>query len=492
MKKLILFFLVLLLSISFLQAQWIQIGTDIDAENAFDLFGSSVSLSDDGTILAVGGPRNTDNGTFAGHVRIFQNIDENWVQIGDDIDSESEEDGFGWSVSLSADGTIVAVGATGNSDSGQSAGHVRVFENQNGSWVQIGQDIDGEAALDQSGISVSLSADGSILAIGASRNEGNGDDSGHVRVFEFQNNTWVQIGDDIDGEAIGDFFGLSVSLNAEGSILAVGAPFNDGNGENAGHAKVFQNNGGTWIQMGEDIEGEAAGDNCSAVSLSDDGLTIAVGASVNDGNGDASGHVRVFEYVNDEWVQIGNDINGAAMFDNSGRPDEVKLSGNGLFVAIGAIGNADTGSFAGHVRVFENVDGVWTQLGKDIDGEAAEDFSGDSVAINADGSIVAIGAPFNEGTGADAGHVRVFRNNDVLSVSEDVFSSNSIFPNPTEGIVNVDIDNIQKVEVTDMTGRNISVVHQNREIDLSGKETGIYLVRIYTEKGMHTAKVFLK
>mmetsp|Transcript_20638 Transcript_20638/g.28995 ORF Transcript_20638/g.28995 Transcript_20638/m.28995 type:complete len:162 (+) Transcript_20638:299-784(+) len=52
-------------------------------------------------------------------------------------------------------------------------------------WKQLGSDINGEAARDESGWSVSLSADGSIVAIGANRNDGNGNSSGHVRVYSF-------------------------------------------------------------------------------------------------------------------------------------------------------------------------------------------------------------------------------------------------------------------------------------------------------------------
>ena len=49
--------------------------------------------------------------------------------------------------------------------------------------VQKGSDIDGEAAGDWSGYSVSLSSNGSRVAIGAYENDGNGNDSGHVRVY---------------------------------------------------------------------------------------------------------------------------------------------------------------------------------------------------------------------------------------------------------------------------------------------------------------------
>ena len=79
-------------------------------------------------------------------------------------------------------------------------------------WVQRGSDIDGEAADDRSGYSVSLSSDGSIVAIGAVFNDGTGSNAGHTRVYEYSGSAWVQKGSDIDGEAAGDYSGYSLSL----------------------------------------------------------------------------------------------------------------------------------------------------------------------------------------------------------------------------------------------------------------------------------------
>ncbi len=109
-------------------------------------------------------------------------------------------------------------------------------------FSQIGSDIDGEAAADYSGDNVSLSSDGTIVAIGAYLNDGNGNNSGHVRVFEWNSgsSSWVQKGSDIDGEAANDYSGSSVSLSSNGTIVAVGAYKNDGNGTNAGHVRVYE------------------------------------------------------------------------------------------------------------------------------------------------------------------------------------------------------------------------------------------------------------
>lgn len=88
------------------------------------------------------------------------------TQIGEDIDGEGVYDQSGHSISLSPDGTVVAIGAPYNNGKGQEAGHVRIYKNTSGTWTQVGNDIDGDSAYNKSGYSVSLSSDGTVVAIG--------------------------------------------------------------------------------------------------------------------------------------------------------------------------------------------------------------------------------------------------------------------------------------------------------------------------------------
>ena len=171
-------------------------------------------------------------------------------EVGSDIDGDAANDYLGRSVSLSSDGTIVAIGAHGNDGNGSNSGHVRVFEWDGTAWVQKGSDIEGEAASDQSGFATSLSSDGAIVAIGAHGNDGNGSNSGHVRVFEWDGTAWVQKGSDIEGEAAEDSSGFATSLSSDGTIVAIGAERNDGNGSNSGHVRVYEWSGDTWVQKG--------------------------------------------------------------------------------------------------------------------------------------------------------------------------------------------------------------------------------------------------
>ena len=385
----------------------IQIGSDIDGEAASDNSGTSVSFNEDGTIMAIGALYNIGNGFNVGHVRVHKFNGSAWTQLGDDIDGEASGDGSGYSVSLSSDGTIVAIGAYGNDGTASNAGHVRVLKYIDGSWTQLGDDIDGEAASDWSGTSVSLSSDGTIVAIGAYRNDGSFSNAGQVRVYKFNGTAWNKLGADINGEAASDESGYSVSLSSDGTIVAIGAWGNDGTASDAGHVRVYQYNGTAWNKLGADINGEASGDESGySVSLSSDGTIVAIGSALNDGTASNAGHVRVYQYNGTAWNKLGDDIDGEASGDGSGY--SVSLSSDGTIVAIGAYRNDGTGANAGHVRVYKYNGSAWTKLGDDIDGEAEDDYSGHSVSLSSDGTTLAVGSPFNDGNGANAGHVRVY------------------------------------------------------------------------------------
>ena len=403
-------------------SEWNQLGADIDGEAGiiWGRSGWSVSLSADGNIVAIGAPFN--DGT--GHARVFirdPNEPIGWRQLGSDIDGEAQSDRCGISVSLSADGNIVAIGSSRNDgttgNSNDERGCVRVFKyHQNTNmWVQLGSNIVGEASQDFNGYFISLSSDGFIVAIAAPYNDGVSADAdyntGRVRIFKYieTTDTWVQLGGNINGEEQDEQLGWGgLSLSANGNIVAIGTPFNLG----ITHVKVFKYNQNTnmWDKHGNNIDQVSEGDRCGvSVSLSADGTIVAIGSNLNDGTtgnpDDNRGHVRLFKYNQntDRWDQLGGDIVGEAEGDASG--SSVSLSADGTIVAIGAPYNSGTG----HARVFirdPNEPIGWRQLGSDIDGEAAYDYSGYSVSLSSDGTIVAIGAWGNSGK---YGHVKLYK-----------------------------------------------------------------------------------
>ena len=494
MKKTILL-MIALFSISFsVDAQWVQIGADIDGEAANDQSGFSVSLSSDGSILAIGAIVNDGSGIDAGHARIYENIGGSWTQVGADIDGESPDDHSGHVVRLSSDGSRVAISSTRNNGvNGAFSGHVRIYDNIGGTWSQVGDDIDGEAPADESGNGLCLSSDGSIVAIGAWRNSGGFNISGHVRVYQDSSGTWVQIGADIDANAFGIGFGEALSLSSDGHTMAIGARgFSFGRGQ----VRILEYDNGAWVQVGADIIGEAPSDNSgNSVSLSNDGSIVAIGAFVNDGiNGPNSGHVRIYEFDGTAWNQVGADIDGQAEHDISGFA--VSLSSDGSIVAIGAPGNGSGSlSNAGQVRVYEYDGTTWNKVGNDISGEAEGDQSGYALSLSEDGSIVAIGAYQNDGNGSKSGHVRIYTLGGVGVSELNAFNFN-VHPNPTSGQIHIDLKTAEQNLTLNIYNSFGMLIYTELLSNVSSFEhslpetNGLYLVQLVGENGeIRTLKV---
>jgi hypothetical protein len=211
-------------------------------------------------------------------VRIFQKIDSNWTQLGNDIEGKGDNEFFGWSVSLRAtDGLRVAVGSPDVIDGG---GSVRVYDWSSGEfWEEQSFPDIAETSFGLLGNSIDLSSDGFILAVGSRGTFG----LGRVQVFrELGSEGWIEdAGTGLVGEQDSDSFGGSVSLSSDGNILAIGAPQNSEYGEGSGMVKILEYDvrSSTWIQQGTNIGGLSPDVNFGVrVALSADGSRVVAGA----------------------------------------------------------------------------------------------------------------------------------------------------------------------------------------------------------------------
>jgi len=414
-----------------LEEVWLQVGDSIYGEGIFDHSGRKVSLSADGLTLAIASHFNSgENGSNSGSVRVygFCELARRWLQIGDDIDGDAANDNSGYSLSLSGDGMTVAIGASQSDPNGVNSGSVRTYrwteDTTTANWEQVGDTLEGEAALDYFGTSVCLSANGATLAIGALAHDANGVDSGSATVYSLiveDNGTtaasWVQIGNVIKGREEYDHLGRSIYLSEDGTTLAVGASSNRYNGINAGSVRLYRLIEASWSQIGGDISASVDGDHVGpSISLSANGMVLAVGAFFNNDNADYAGTVRVYTYCPRarQWTQMGEDIMGETQFDYFGR--SVSLSADGMTFAAGAFSSVDEAELVGSVRVYryteENVATAdWQKVGNNIDGEGGFEYFGKAVSLSSDGTRVAVGAYKNDGADGglrDSGNVRVF------------------------------------------------------------------------------------
>ncbi|WCL82220.1 T9SS type A sorting domain-containing protein [Saprospira sp. CCB-QB6] len=493
MKKSI-FLLVFMLFVHFSYAQWATVGSPIDGAAANDKASWSLSLSGDGQKMAIGAPYNDASGVDAGHVRVYEQVNGNWQQLGADINGAAAGDLSGRAVSLSQDGLRLAIGASNHSS---NRGQVRIFEWNGTSWQQMGLDIDGENGADFFGKSVSLSHDGSILAASATGNDDAGTDAGHVRIFEWNGTSWQQKGSDVDGEGSNAYTGNSVSISADGLRFAVGATGNDGNGIDAGHVRIFEWNGTDWQQMGSDIDGEAAGDELGWwVSLSGNGNRLAAGGTYNDGNGTDAGHARIFEWNGTSWQQMGADIDGEAASDFSGR--SVSLNYDGSRVAVGSTGNDANGTDAGDVRVFEWNGTSWQQFGPAILGEFAGDFVGHSVALDSAGQTLAISATGNDNNGNEAGQTQVFQTSNAVAITSIQKNTQvKIYPQPATSFINIEAEGLEAIYLYNHLGQLLKMQTLQSatnvyQLELQNYPAAVYYITILSKEGKYSQKVILR
>eukprot|EP00941_MAST-03F_sp_MAST-3F-sp1_P006422 g6422.t1 len=318
-----------------------------------DYFGRSISISNDASIIAIGSRGGESD---VGYTRVVEwnACSQTWIKRGSDISGQSTGDQSGYSVSLSGDGSILAVGEPGYQSSN---GRVRLWKWGNGSWGEYGEFKDTDTVTSLFGLSVSLSNNGTVLAIAipiaSNKNFQNiGETEGLIRVFEWNGNQWTRKGQDLRANVVLDFIDDFMSLSANGSIISTGI-FQSNNKD--GYIRVWEwnSNHEKWAVKGSDIHG-SSGEKFlgKSISLSFSGSVLAAVSENVEENSSASktGHVRVFEYRDAAWVQRGDIINFALQRNSIAR-QSVHLNSDGRVLAIGGHGTS---------LVFEWVMKIWT------------------------------------------------------------------------------------------------------------------------------------
>ena len=306
---------------------------------------------------------------------------------------------------------------------------------EDGAWVTMGDSIFGEAS-DFCGASVSLSDDGMRLSVGSeyAADGGNPNEAkGLVRVFEWSNDNWTELGNGIEGETAQDKSYRAV-LSGDGSTLAISSPFNDAGGNNSGHVRVYREQSGVWQQAGSDIDGSSDNENSGfSISLNESGDVLAVGVPSNSDNGYNAGAVRIYEWKSNSWQMMGNVLKGKDVSDLFG--NAVSLSGSGELLAVGA----NYAGYAGEVSIHRFDGSNWVQMGDTISGENESDICGSAVALAAHGARVIIGSPHNANAGDYSGHVRAFDYNYGVGIEVPRLPDFRVYPNPSRGTVYLEL-----------------------------------------------------
>ncbi|EEH52298.1 uncharacterized protein MICPUCDRAFT_22399, partial [Micromonas pusilla CCMP1545] len=261
---------------------------------ADDKFGYSVSVS--GSLIVVGANYDDDKGRDSGSAYVFEKgADGAVTQLAKLTAADgAANDNFGWSVAVS--GSLIVVGATYDDDKGRDSGSAYVFEKgADGAVTQLAKltAADG-AANDNFGWSVAVS--GSLIVVGATYDDDKGSSSGSAYVFEKgADGAVTQLAKltAADGAA-GDQFGWSVAVS--GSLIVAGARYDDDKGSSSGSAYVFEKGAdGTVTQLAKFTAADGAAHDYFGRSVAMSGSLIVVGELYDDDKGSNSGSAHVFQ-----------------------------------------------------------------------------------------------------------------------------------------------------------------------------------------------------
>jgi IPT/TIG domain/FG-GAP repeat len=358
-------------------------------------FGYSVALSADGSTALVG------RRSGGGAAWVFTRSGSTWAQQGPPLEieeeggggavncEEQEEECYGYSVALSADGNTALIGAPRDRN---RRGAAWVFTRSGSTWTQDGTKLTGgeeETGHGGFGLSVALSGDGSTALVGAPADDEHG---GAGWVFLRSATGWEQQGSKLtngEPEATPAHLGRSVALSADGDTALIGGPGED---EQAGAAWVFSRSSSTWEQTvkltGGDAEIGEGRFGCS-VALSAGGDTALIGAR-KDGHG--RGAAWVFARSGPGWGE-GLKMTGGEEELHAGEfGHDVALASDGEVALVGAPRDEYR---IGAAWVFTRSGSTWTLQGAKLAGleEGGKSSFGASVALSSTGSTALIGGP---------------------------------------------------------------------------------------------------
>ena len=349
-------------------------------------FGIVVAVASEGQRFAVGAPG--FNGV--GGVFVYELVNGGiWYLIWSLVTQ-----GVGSRLSLSDNGNQIAVRGLDSI--------VNVYN------VDSGETLGSPVSTGVTGSTVSLSLDGAFLAVSEETFQFN---AGRVTIFQLVDDVWAPLHSLVSDGATSRF-GWVTSFSSDGSSLAISAPnFKQDGLDKRGLVRVYTRIGSIFTQIGSDLLGSQSFEQFGfSMALSNNGESLIVGSPRSNGNGNLRGKASIYHKINNEWKQVGSDINGDDDKDYLSR--SVAISSSGLRVAITSFyHNAQRGQ----LRVFDLVEGTWTLLGE-VQGEATGDrlgFGNFGLSMTSDGSRLAVGSLV--GVDSTEGLVQVF---DVDSFEE--------------------------------------------------------------------------
>ena len=363
-------------------------------------FGSSVAISSDGNLVAVGAERSSATGDDTGGAYVFRTSDDgaSWVQVAELVESDAEGALGEGAKSVAIAGDFVAVGKRGTKT-------VYVFRtaDDGATWSQVAKLTPTTiGTADWFGGTVAISSDLGVVVAGAGgetdwpnglENQGI-NQCGAVYVFRTTDGgaTWQQTARlTKNGAGAYDAVGSSVAIS--GNIIAAGAHQSNGRGpDDSGSVYIFRTDdgGAAWTQVSEVYAADGAYQDLLGRCAVDGNILVA-GAPLADAGSDDSREGAAYIFRTDDngssWTQVAK-LTARDAWANDNFGSSVAIAGN--LVAVGSQYDDDGGSASGSVYLYQTDDNgaTWYEIIKLRASDAAQADAFSTVSISGGGRVV--------------------------------------------------------------------------------------------------------
>jgi hypothetical protein len=404
-----------------------------------DYFGESVSISGDGSYALVGvpkddGPAGTPQPNY-GSAYIFSRSGSTWTFQSKITAPDPGADQFGYSVSISSDGSYALMGAFYDYVTYPNTGSAYIFSRSGSTW-SFQQKIlaPDKGPQDFFGWSVSLSSDGSYAVATAPGDDTGGTfQNGAAYIFSRSGSTWTyQSKLTAPDAATDDWLGESVSISGDGSYVLVGAESDDRPGQpvtdNAGSAYIWVRSGSTWtfqskLTAPDGVSGDSFG---NSVAISSDGSYALMGVRYDDVTYADQGSAYIFSRSGSTWTyQSKLTAPDPYVADSFGY--DVSISSDGSYALVGATLTDDVAANSGSAYIFSRSGTNWSFQHKILAPDAAQsDEFGNSVSISGDGSYALVGAWKDDDVAANSGSAYIYNLPVTLNVSKPIVADGAM------------------------------------------------------------------
>jgi len=467
MKNIYISTIFILLGILQAQSQ-VQMGDIITGGGVYDGLEKCVAISDNGSRIILGAAFTEVNGNQqVGAALVYELVNNDWQQLGSDLEGSNELERFGQSVEMAANGNRIAIG---------SGEKVQVYDLVSGDWQQKGSDIT-IAGISSIG-ALQFSFDGNILLVGFAGFSA--EDS--LRVYMFENNDWQQMGDGFDDINFGH-----AAISNSGERVVMQKLLGNGNYD----LRTYDFVGGNWMESASAIDSAPLDIITDGFSLNGSGNRLLV--TVNHDNAE-TGVVRTYDYMNNDWTQVVPEL--PIVIDNSFGA-ALRVSYNGSIFILGTSDDNPIGGVS-DIFLYQLINGQWQLVSDDINGSSDDEQANGHVDITGDGSRMVYAGNITPG-GQTVQFVAGFDYSGVLSVGDNIFLEDiQLYPNPTSGETFINLNKTYdqiEVDVVNILGQAISSnIFKNENglsLQINGAQ-GVYFAQIRTSNNLNRTIKIIK